>query len=154
MKRLGILKCFASLALMACLAIPQISIIDTAKAATPNIGIATPGVFFVPIQLSGQVTADKTAAVKITLPFEAKVIGATATARASGGTTPTLAIDILDDGVTILSAPIAVTAGAVAEGTVSAPVIADESVVTVNLDLGGTSPTWDDITITLTLARR
>lgn len=125
-----------------------------AGAATPNIAVATPGVMVLPVHLQGQFTADVTAAVRIKLPFPAKVLGVSASARASGGTDPTLAIDVLDDGATILSAPISVTAGAVAEGTLAAPTIADESVLTVNLDLGGTDPTWDDVDLLITLIRR
>ena len=130
------------------------AVCSPAFADTPNIPIATPGVVVLPLHLSGQVGADVDDAVTIKLPFPAKVIGVSATARASGGGTPTLAIDVLDDGTTILSAPIAITAGTVTEGTVSAPYIADESLLSVDLDLDGTDPTFDDITITFTLVRR
>lgn len=127
-----------------------------ASADTPNFSIAIPGIQVMPVNFAGQVGADKTDAVTIKLPFAAQVIGVSATARASGGSSPTLAIDVLDDGETILSAPIAVTAGTVSEGSIlsTAAIVADESLITIDLDLGGSSPTWDDITVTLTLARR
>lgn len=120
---------------------------------TPNIPISTPGVVLVPLQLPGQYTADVTAVSRFKLPFAARVVGVSASARASGGSAPTLTVDVLDDGTSVLLAPIAVTAGAVAEGTVASPAVADESVITVDLAIGGTNPTWDDITVLLTLVR-
>lgn len=126
----------------------------TVFAATPNYSPAVPGVVVIPVQLSGQYTTSTTAVSRFALPFAARVVGVSASARASGGTTPTLTVDVLDDGTTLLSAPVSVTAGAVAEGTVSVPVVADESVVTLNLAIGGTTPTWDDITVFLTVVRQ
>ena len=123
------------------------------QAATPNVAVATPGVVLMPVHLQGQFTGDVTAVARLQLPFPALVLGVSAAARASGGTSPTLTVDVLDDGATILSAPVAVTAGAVAEGVVAAPVIADESVVTIDLAITGTSPTWDDVDVLITLIR-
>lgn len=124
------------------------------QAATANIGVATPGVVLLPIHLSGQNAASVTAVAKIKLPFPARVLGVSANARASAGTDPTYTVNVLDDGVTILSAPIALTAGTVAEGTVTAPTIADESLITVNTVIGGTdSPHFDDVDIVITLVR-
>ena len=122
-------------------------------AATQNYSLAVPGVVTVPLQLSGQYTATETDVVTFALPFKARVLGVSASARASGGTTPTLTVNVLDDGTTILSAPLSVTAGSVSEATVSAPSVADESVVTVDLAITGTSPTWDDITVLITVIR-
>ncbi|WP_316978044.1 hypothetical protein [Shumkonia mesophila] len=146
--------CSLAVAIAAALLFNQLAPVDDARAATPNIAVATPGVQIVPIHLQGQFTADVTAVVRLKLPFPAKVLGVSASARASGGTTPTLTVDVLDDGTTILAAPIAVTAAAVAEGTLAAPTIADESVITVNLVITGTNPTWDDIDVVITLIRR
>lgn len=115
--------------------------------------IAIPGVFTLPLVLSGQRVATTAAVVRFKLPFAVKLLGVSASARASGGTTPTLTVDVQDDGVTVLSAPVAVTAGAVAEGSITAPNIADESVITVDLAIGGTNPTWDDVTVCLTGVR-
>lgn len=124
-----------------------------ARAETPNFSLSTPGIVLMTIHLPGQYIADVTAVSRIKLPFKAKVLGVSASARASGGTSPTLTVDVQDDGTTILSAPVAVTAGAVAEATLASPQIADESVVTVDLVITGTSPTWDDVDILLTLIR-
>jgi len=119
---------------------------------TPPIGVP---LIFVPLLIAGQRTADVTGIVRFKLPAATKLIGVQASARASGGTTPTLAVDVLAGGTSVLAAPIAVTAGAVAEGAVAGNGhVADESVITVDLDIGGTNPTWDDICIGLTLVRR
>ena len=73
--------------------------------------------------------------------------------RASGGTTPTLTIDVMETGVSVLSAPISVTAGTVSEGTITDTELADESVITINTAITGTSPTWDDIVVQLNMIR-
>ena len=130
-----------------------LSAMEAPRADTPNLSVATPGVVLLPIHLQGQHTANVTAAARLKLPFPAKVLGVSAAARASGGTTPTLTVDVLDDGVSVLSAPITVTAGAVAEGAVAAATVADESLLTVNLAIGGSTPTWDDIDVLVTLVR-
>ena len=105
------------------------------------------------LTLNRQYTSTTTNVVKFTLPYKAQLLGVSATARASGGTSPTLTVDVMEGGVTVLSAPISITAGTVAEGTVTDAALADEALMTVNLAIGGTSPTWDDITVTLTVVR-
>lgn len=130
------------------LALPRAAI-----AQTPNFGTAIPGVVVLPFHISGQYTANTTAVVRFAMPFPARLVGVQATARASGGTSPTLTVDVMEAGVTVLSAPVAVTAGAVAFGTITDDTIADEAAVTVNLAIGGTSPTWNDIVVILTVVR-
>lgn len=125
----------------------------TAQAATKNFSEVIPGIQVVPLQISKQYTATTANVVKFQLPFKAEVLGVSATARASGGTSPTLTVDVKEGGTTILSSAISVTAGTVSEGTVSDTSLADESTITVDLTIGGTSPTWDDITVLLTLRR-
>lgn len=124
-----------------------------ANAATKNFSEAVPGIQIVPFHISGQYTATTANVVKLTLPFKAEVLGVSATARASGGTSPTLTVDVKEGGTTILSSAISITAGTVAEGTVTDNSLADESAITVDLTIGGTSPTWNDITVLLTLRR-
>lgn len=125
-----------------------------ADAATVNCAMAGCDVVVVPLHISGQYTATTVAVARFTLPFEANVLGVSASARASGGTSPTLTVDVKEAAVTILSAPITVTAGAVAEGTVTDILLADEAAITIDFTIGGTSPTWNDIIVLLTLARR
>lgn len=124
-----------------------------AQAATQDAAVGGADVVVIPLHISGQYTATTTNVARLTLPFKAQVLGVSASARASGGTTPTLTVDVLEGGTTILSAPIAVTAGAVAEGTVTDAALADESAITVTLTIGGTSPTWNDIVVLITLVR-
>lgn len=123
------------------------------QAATQNYSTAVTGVTVIPIQLSGQYVATTNSVVRFALPFTSHIVGVTASARASGGTAPTLTIDVKDDGVSVLSSVVSVTAGAVSEGTITNFSIADESVMTVDLAITGTSPTWNDITVLLTVVR-
>lgn len=143
----------AALAGIVLLAAASLSV--PAAAQTVNIPISTPGVVLIPVHLDGQFTATTSAAVTIKLPFRAKVLGVSASARASGGTAPTLTVDVLDDAASILTAPVAVTAGTVTEAALDAAAaqIADESIVTIDLAITGTSPTWDDIDVLITVAR-
>lgn len=124
-----------------------------ARAATPNVAVGAGQVMTLPLFIAGQRTATVTP-IKFAMPQPCDMIGVGATARASGGTSPTLTVDVQDDASSILSAPISITAGTWSEGTISSAAIADESVMTVVLTIGGTTPTWDDITVMLTCARR
>lgn len=123
------------------------------QAATPNITVGAGQVMVLPLFIAGQRTATVTP-IKFAMPQPCNMIGVGATARASGGTSPTLTVDVQDDGTTILSSAISITAGTWSEGTISAAAISDESVMTVVLTIGGTTPTWDDITVLLTCSRK
>lgn len=142
----------ASLALAALLAVTA-SLPVPVNAATQNYSGAINGVVVIPFHISGQYTATTASVVKFAMPFPCRIIGVGATARASGGTSPTLTVNLLDDGVSALSGAIAITAGTYAEGTIANAVVADESVMTVDLTIGGTSPTWNDITVLVTVVR-
>lgn len=124
-----------------------------AIAATPNIAVGAGQVMVLPLFIAGQRTATVTP-IKFAMPQACDMIGVGATARASGGTTPTLTVDVHDDGASILSSAISITAGTWSEGTISSAAISDESVMTVVLTIGGTTPTWDDITVVLTCSRK
>ncbi|MFZ5530299.1 MAG: hypothetical protein ACOY4U_04515 [Pseudomonadota bacterium] len=126
---------------------------QAALAATPNYNLNAQEQI-VPFHISGQYTATTAGVVKFALPFPAQLVGVSATARASGGTSPTLTVDVKEAGTTVLSAPISITAGTVAEGTITDTALADEAAITVDLTIGGTSPTWNDITILLVLVRK
>lgn len=139
---------FAALALVASTLFAPLP----ALAATTNYPPSA-AVLVVPFHLSGQYTATATGVVKFKLPFKAKVLSVQANARASGGTTPTLTVDVLNGSTSMLSAPISITAGTVAEGTITTATHADESTINVNLAITGTSPTWNDITVVLTVLR-
>lgn len=131
------------------IAVMSVLLAGVAQAATQNYSL---GVHVTPIAvlISGQRTASVTNVAKFTIPAKMKLIGVTATARASGGSTPTLTVDVLAATTSLLSAPVAVTAGAVAEATIATSAIPDETVLNISLAITGSSPTWDDISILLT----
>lgn len=125
-----------------------------ALATTPNFTVAAaPGVVVIPLHISGQYTATTPNVARFQMPFRCRLIGVTVSARASGGTAPTLTVDLFDDTVSALSAPISVTAGTYGLGTITNPLVLDESVMTVDLTITGTTPTWNDITILITVVR-
>ncbi len=139
----------AALALAAPLAL-----MPSVQAATPNVAVGGAQVVVIPLHLSKQYTASATAEARFAMPFACQMLGVGASARASGGTTPTLTVDVKEGGTTILSAPISVTAGSYTEGTITDADIADEGAITVDLTIGGTSPTWDGVTVLMTCARK
>ncbi len=148
-------KILTSIAAMAAVLIALVAIPpgNPAVAATTNYPISQPGVVVLPFHISGQYTTTTANVVKFAMPFKCRLIGVGATARASGGTSPTLTVDLKDDTVSTLSSAISVTAGTYSEGTIANAVVADESVMTVDLTIGGTSPTWNDITVLITCVR-
>jgi hypothetical protein len=115
----------------------------------------SPMLLVIPLTLNRQYNATTANAARVRLPCDARLVDAAFAVRASGGTSPTLTIDVQDDGVTLLTTPTPVTAaGGIQEASIVAnPVIAKDSVIALNLAIGGTSPTFDDITATLTFER-
>ncbi len=134
-------------ALMAAV-VPGVSLAQTANYA-PQIA----GLTVIPFHVSGQYTATTNGVIRFALPFRARVLSVQANARASGGTSPTLTVDVLNGATSMLTAPVAITAGTVAFASIATPVHADESTINVNFAIGGTSPTWNDITVVLTVMR-
>lgn len=126
-----------ALGTLAIVALPS----ERSEAATQNFSIAIPGVQLVPIQLAGQYTVTEAAVVRFALPYPARL------------TSPTLTVDARANVATVLTAPVSVTAGSVAEGSIGTATLADESVIPIDLAITGTSPTWDDITVVLTFVR-
>ena len=141
---------YAVVMLMAAALLP----VPAVHAATPNVTVGAGQVVVIPFHISGQYTSSTTAVIRFAMPFPCTILGVGASARASGGTSPTLTVDLLKGGVSVLSSAFSVTAGAYSEGTVSTSAVADESAMTVNLAIGGTSPTWNDITVFITVQRR
>lgn len=126
-----------------------------AVAATQNYATTIPGVVPFTFFLDGQFTATQTAIIRFNMPFAARVLNAQASCQAITGTSPQNAIDIKDDGTTILTDTLDLTtADTVVEGSlVASPVIADESVMTVDFTITGTTPTFDDCTLILVVVR-
>jgi hypothetical protein len=118
-----------------------------------NYSTNVPGIWSMPFFL-GTITADATKKVAFKAPCALKVLGFSTFAASSSGTTPTLTADLLEGGVSMLTAVCNVVADTVTEATISDDAIADEATVTVNLDIGGTStPTFVDVTLLLTVMR-
>jgi len=110
-------------------------------------------VFVLPYHFAS-VTADTTAAVKIKLPFEADIVGFSVAARASSGTSPTLDINLKAGASSVLTAPVSVSTSTVTEASIATKRVADEAILTIDFDIGGTStPTFNDVDILLTLVR-
>lgn len=147
------MKIFRQSFILAMLLISLFVMTGLSSAATTNPSPASSGYMVLPIQISGQYTATTAAVAKFKMPFPATVVHASATARASGGTTPTLTVDIKEGASSILSSAISITAGTISDGTLSDTALADEAAVSVDLTIGGTNPTWDDITVLLVLKR-
>jgi hypothetical protein len=129
------------------------SLSPLASADTPNFPPGSTCPMVLPFHISGQYTASATGVVRFKMPFPATLVTVMASARASGGTSPTLTVDVKKGGTTMLSSPVSVTAGSVSEATIADSSIADEAVITVDLTIGGTSPTWNDITIAMVFCR-
>ena len=87
------------------------------------------------------------------MPFAARLLGVQASALDSGGTSPTLTVDVQQNGTTVLDDPIDVADDDVTAGVITTAALADEAEITIDLDIGGSSPTWDDITVMLTMIR-
>ena len=112
--------------------------------------------FIMPFHCSKQLTGNVTGLFAFQLPFACKVLEVSAVARAKGGTITTGTVDVQEAGTTILSSVMdidAVAAGVVVVGSVSDTSLADNAKITVDVALAGTSPTLDDVTVTLTLQR-
>jgi len=106
--------------------------------------------FTVALHCARQLTASVADLFAFQMPFAAKLVEVSATARASGGTNPTLSIDVKEAGTSVLSSPMSITAGTVTIGTITDSSIAEDAKITVDATVGGTSPTWDDVTVFLT----
>jgi len=122
-----------------------------ATAAIANTKLANPNAYYtVPLTMTRQLTASLAGAFLFRVPVDSTLVSVGASARASGGTTPTLTVDVKEAGVSVLSAAFSVTAGSWSTGTISDSAIAAANNVTIDFTISGTSPTWDDITVLLT----
>lgn len=124
-----------------------------ALAATKNPSPASPGYTPVLIPVMGIYTGAalvKSNVVRWKAPVGYKVVAANATARFSSGTSPTL--KVRGKSGTYVNYSGSLTAGTTKDLAITTNKITDESDVTLDLVIGGTStPTWKDITIMLLL---
>ena len=122
-----------------------------AGAAIANTKLANPNAYYtIPLTMTRQLTASLTSAFLFRVPVDSTLVSVGASARVSGGTIPTLTVDVKEAGVSVLSAAFSVTAGSWSTGTISDSAIAATNDVTIDFTIGGTTPTWDDITVLLT----
>ena len=125
--------------------------------ARPKFAVGTPGVRSLIITLAGVVAAAYEALTyKVIMPASGKVVGVTYNAGAKGGTFSTAALDVQDDGVSILGTTIDVAAAVAGtpvskEGTAlaaGAATVAKDSVLSIVQTVsGGSSPTHSGATL-------
>ncbi len=139
-----------AVAIISLLALPLAS-----QAVTPNYSVATSSLMMMPFHVSGQYGSTTTGVIRYNTPFPVRLVGCYFNARASGGTSPTLTIDVKQGGTTLLTAPTSITVGTVSEcSVIAAPDVVDEAAITVDFTIGGSSPTWNDVTIVLVFLRK
>jgi hypothetical protein len=110
-----------------------------------------------PVTMNRAITAVSAPVIaRIQLPYPATVVGVTASCETAdyASTDEVYTIDVKEGATTILSAPIdLVAADTVYTGTLADTAIADEAVLTVILDVSGTTPSVEDVTVLLILKR-
>jgi hypothetical protein len=150
-RRLPVLLCLLS-ALFAGLALAP-----PAPAATTNYSESITGIQVIPVTFSRTVTTVSTPVIaRLKFPFKAEVLSVVASAETTdlASTDEVYTIDVLEAGTTILSSGIVLAAAdTVYQGTLADTHIADEAVVTVTLDVAGTTPSISDVTVLLTVRR-
>ena len=149
MKPLSNIRKVAVLAICAAFALASF-VATLAPAATPNIAVGAGQVVVIPLHLTGSIAATTAGVAKFNMPFPCRMIGVGAGPRTLTGSSNTL--DVKLGGVTILSAPIAMTTGTYTEGVITVPTITDEGVITVDVTIP--AGTLVDTTVFMTCVRR
>lgn len=128
-----------------------------ALAATTNPSPASPGYEILTVTFSRTVSAVSTPVMaRFKMPFKFRVVSVTASCETAdyANTDEVYTVDVLEAGTTILSSGIVLAAAdTVYQGTVSDAALADEAVVTVTLDVVGTTPSITDVTVLLVVKR-
>jgi len=128
-----------------------------AQAATTNPSPGSPGYMVIPVTFSRTISAVSAPVMaRIKLPFPAAVVSVTAACETAdyASTDEAYTVDVQEAGTSILSSAIDLAAAdTVYAGTVSDETLADEAVVTLVLDVSGTTPSVTDVTTTLVLKR-
>lgn len=133
---------------------------------TPGLGAAE--IITIPVKIAGPITTTVTRAARFRLPYATDLIGISANARVVSGTAPTCAVDLQKSTTSAFAAParvsvLAATATLVAADTLveASPSAAagvaqidDERDLYIDLTVGGTTPSFTDIDINVTLMRR
>ena len=125
-----------------------------AQAAVQNYG---PGVavYTMPMTLAGDHSAANAVVTRFKIPYAARLIGFSAAAETiGGGVNSVVTVDLRAGGVSLLSAPVELTAGAVVNAVVSTSAVADEAELTAYLDVTGTNAVVSYVTMLPTFLRR
>jgi len=128
-----------------------------APAATTNPGPGSSGYMVLPLTFDATVTTVSAPVIaRLKMPFPATVVGVSCSTETAdyASTDEAYTIDVLEGGTTILSDPIdMVAADTVYDGTLADTTLADESVLTVVLDVSGTTPSVTGVSVLLVLKR-
>lgn len=134
-----------------------LALVLPAQAATVNPSPGSPGYMMLPITMNRAVTTVSAPVIaRFQVPYGFTVVGVTASCETAdyASTDEAYKIDVKEGATSILSAPInMLAADTVYAGTLADTAIADEAVVTVILDVAGTTPSVEDVTVLLVLKR-
>lgn len=132
--------------------VAMLCITSVAMADTRNPSPASPGYQTMVLPFYN-CTSARTGAISFKAPVGYSIKSASVTARAVSGTTPTLKVRHKDGTFTRYSGTLT-TAGTVKDlSLTSTPTISDETLQSIDLITGGTSPVFSNITLTLFLKR-
>jgi hypothetical protein len=128
-----------------------------ASAAIDNTKLASPNAHFMfALTSDGQYTAGLTSLRTFIMPYAATLVEVSACARDIKTTAgnEVYSVNVLEAGTTVLSSMINLVADDTpVVGSISDASLADNAKISVDLDMGGTSPTIDDITVFLTFKK-
>lgn len=129
-----------------------VAIAAPALTATTNPSPASPGYSTIVLPFHN-LTSARTGAISFKSPVGYSIKSASVTARAVSGTSPTLKVRH-KDGTFLRYSGTLTTAGTAKDLTLTTtPAISDETLQSIDLITGGTSPVFSDITLTLFLKR-
>lgn len=136
------------------LTLAVVMVAGIAAAATTNPPTGAPGYTPMVIPVMGVYSGTRNGIVSFKAPAGFNIIHASAVARATSGTNPTL--KIRGKNATLVN-----YSGTVASGTtvteltkVTNAAFTDEALQSIDMVIGGTSPKWSDITLFLFLKRK
>jgi hypothetical protein len=131
----------------------KVAMLDSeVMAAVENPTPGSPGYMMVNLPLPGSFTTGADAKkVRFKMPWPATLLGFSAIVKTTGST-GTMAVDLLKDGVSVLSAPVSLNADTVTEGTIATSSMSDESIIAVKTTVSG--GTWTDPTVQIIFKRK
>lgn len=121
----------------------------------PNYGSHVANIEWWPLSLGpDDIDADAVEAWAVNAPFDGKLVHFEVNAQAESGTAPTLAIDVQQGTTSLLSAPIAVVTGTPTEAVLAADTsFAKGAKLSIDLDIGGTTPVFSFVSVLIGILR-